>query len=171
MNVEIKALRLQRGWSQEQLASISGVSVRTIQRLENGASASLDTRKALAAAMDLPLPQLDEATSQEPTSSERVSNEEVRQLQKRIRAQRRLYQQGLSYLGLIVLLAIINLLTSPEYLWFLWPALGWGIALAIQAMSYFGHLNLFNRDWEQRQLAKQLRKREATSTQDQTDAD
>jgi transcriptional regulator with XRE-family HTH domain len=30
----IQKLRLQRGWSQEQLAELSGLSVRTIQRLE-----------------------------------------------------------------------------------------------------------------------------------------
>ena len=32
----IQKLRLQRGWSQEQLAVLSGLSVRTIQRLERG---------------------------------------------------------------------------------------------------------------------------------------
>jgi transcriptional regulator with XRE-family HTH domain len=32
----IQKLRLQRGWSQEQLAELSGLSVRTIQRLERG---------------------------------------------------------------------------------------------------------------------------------------
>ncbi|MFN6100724.1 MAG: helix-turn-helix domain-containing protein [Burkholderiales bacterium] len=30
----IQKLRLQRGWSQQQLADLSGLSVRTIQRLE-----------------------------------------------------------------------------------------------------------------------------------------
>lgn len=30
----IQKLRLQRGWSQEQLADLSGLSVHTIQRLE-----------------------------------------------------------------------------------------------------------------------------------------
>ncbi|WP_296082988.1 helix-turn-helix transcriptional regulator [uncultured Agrobacterium sp.] len=39
----VQKLRLQRGWSQEQLATVSGFSVRTIQRIERGQSASLET--------------------------------------------------------------------------------------------------------------------------------
>jgi len=39
-----------RGWSQEQLAEISGLSTRTVQRVEEGAPSSLDTRRALAVA-------------------------------------------------------------------------------------------------------------------------
>lgn len=40
-------------WSQEQLAAVSGLSVRTIQRVERGATASFDTRRALARAFGL----------------------------------------------------------------------------------------------------------------------
>lgn len=39
----VQKLRLQRSWSQEQLAAVSGLSVRTIQRIERGQSASLET--------------------------------------------------------------------------------------------------------------------------------
>ncbi|MYN16752.1 helix-turn-helix domain-containing protein [Rugamonas sp. FT107W] len=46
----IKLFRETRQWSQEQLADISGLNVRTIQRVERGLSASLDTRRALAGA-------------------------------------------------------------------------------------------------------------------------
>ena len=41
-----------RQWSQEQLAEISGLSVRTIQRVEQSQPASLDTRRALARAFE-----------------------------------------------------------------------------------------------------------------------
>src|SRR3546814_19409955 len=44
--------REMRQWSQEQLAAISGLNVRTIQRVEQGLSASLDTRRALARAFE-----------------------------------------------------------------------------------------------------------------------
>ncbi|MCW2484245.1 helix-turn-helix transcriptional regulator, partial [Candidatus Symbiopectobacterium sp. NZEC135] len=46
----IKTLRLARAWSQEQLAELSSLSVRTVQRIENGERASLDTLGAIAAA-------------------------------------------------------------------------------------------------------------------------
>lgn len=48
----ISLFREMRQWSQEQLAAISGLNVRTIQRVEKGAPASLDTRRALASAFE-----------------------------------------------------------------------------------------------------------------------
>jgi hypothetical protein len=33
------------------------------------------------------------------------------------------------YLGVNVLLAVIDVFTSPESLWFYWPLLGWGLGL------------------------------------------
>lgn len=48
----IRMFREMRQWSQEQLAEISGLNVRTVQRVEQGLSASLDTRRALASAFE-----------------------------------------------------------------------------------------------------------------------
>jgi hypothetical protein len=47
----IRRLRLERGWSQEQLAMASGVSLRTIQRVEAVGAASMETWTCLAAAL------------------------------------------------------------------------------------------------------------------------
>jgi transcriptional regulator with XRE-family HTH domain len=49
----IRLFRESRRWSQEQLAAISGLNVRTVQRVEQGLPASLDTRRALARAFAL----------------------------------------------------------------------------------------------------------------------
>ncbi|MEM7191175.1 MAG: helix-turn-helix transcriptional regulator, partial [Pseudomonadota bacterium] len=49
----VRKLRLERSWSQETLAEVSGLSVRTIQRIERGAEPSLETRAALAAVFDV----------------------------------------------------------------------------------------------------------------------
>ena len=48
----VRLFREVRQWSQEQLAEISGLNVRTIQRVEQGQPASLDTRRALARAFE-----------------------------------------------------------------------------------------------------------------------
>ena len=51
-------LRLQRGWSQQQLSEISGTSLRTIQRIEAGATPSLETLKSLAAVFEVSIEEL-----------------------------------------------------------------------------------------------------------------
>jgi transcriptional regulator with XRE-family HTH domain len=51
-------LRKAAFWTQEDLASASGVSVRTIQRIERGKRGSLESWKAFAAAFDVSLIQL-----------------------------------------------------------------------------------------------------------------
>ena len=50
---EIRRLRELHAWSQERLAEIAGLSVRTVQRIERGGGASLETRMALAAAFEV----------------------------------------------------------------------------------------------------------------------
>ena len=51
-------------------------------------------------------------------------------------------------------LLLLNLLTSPGYLWFLWPLLGWGLGLAAHALGVFGAR--LGRAWEERQLRRLL---------------
>ena len=41
------------------------------------------------------------------------------------------------YVGVNILLIIINVLTSPRYLWFLWPLIGWGIGVFFHALGVF----------------------------------
>lgn len=55
----ILELRLKRAWTQDELAIASGLSLRTIQRIEKEKSASLESKKALAAALDIDVIDLD----------------------------------------------------------------------------------------------------------------
>ena len=55
----IVKLRKERSWSQDELAIASGLNLRTIQRVEKYASASLQSKKALAAALDIDTRDLD----------------------------------------------------------------------------------------------------------------
>jgi len=66
-----------------------------------------------------------------------------------------------SYLSVILFLLIINLLTSPRDLWFYWPALGWGVAIAIHGISTFGPGSFFDDAWEERHVEKTLARKQA----------
>ena len=55
----IRQLRNNRGWSQEQLSTVSGLSLRTIQRIEAQGNTSLESKVCLAATFEVELCQLD----------------------------------------------------------------------------------------------------------------
>ena len=50
--MNIQQRRLENGWSQEELARHSGLSTRTIQRIEGGQKAGLESLKCLAAVFE-----------------------------------------------------------------------------------------------------------------------
>jgi len=49
-------------------------------------------------------------------------------------------------------LFLINMMASPGRLWFFWPLMGWGIAVALHALRVFGSGGLSGTDWEERKI-------------------
>lgn len=150
----IQKLRLQRGWSQEQLSHISGLSVRTIQRLEGGQPGSLESLKALAAVFDIDFNRLKEPEMDGPRSTTLPPDEALALA--RVRRIKEFYVHLIQYALVIPLLAVVNLISFPQYLWVVWPALGWGLGLAAHAAAVFDLVPFFNADWEKRQVEKYL---------------
>ena len=161
--MQVQKLRLQRGWSQQQLAELSGLSVRTIQRIENGSAASTESLKSLASVFEIDFSTLSSEPAMPdtptPTSSpihppsasqqEQLALLEVRKL-------KGFYLHLAQYVVVIAALCAINLLTTPHRLWFYWPALGWGIGILAHAAASFGWLPFLGVDWEKRQVEKRL---------------
>jgi transcriptional regulator with XRE-family HTH domain len=50
---KLKALRVQKGWTQQQLADICGLSMRTIQRTEKSGNASQETISSLSSVFEV----------------------------------------------------------------------------------------------------------------------
>ena len=172
----VQKLRLQRGWSQEQLAELSGLSVRTIQRIERGLPASNETLKSLASVFEIDFstlqatqepsmnttlnPQQPSFTPAEPSYSNpnpsvSVSPDEEAAL-RHVRKIRGFYGHLAQYVIVISGLTILNLFTSPKYFWAIWPAMGWGMGVLFHGMSVFGKMPFMNADWEKRQVEKYL---------------
>jgi transcriptional regulator with XRE-family HTH domain len=59
----IRAERKKRAWSQEHLANVTGLGLRTVQRIEATGTASNESATALAAVLSLPLEQLTKSDS------------------------------------------------------------------------------------------------------------
>ena len=47
------------------------------------------------------------------------------------------YRHLAVYVVVNLLLVVINLVTSRDYFWAMWPLLGWGIGLAFHALRVF----------------------------------
>lgn len=60
----VKRARLERAWSQAQLADVSGVNSRTIQRVERDGSASFETLMAIASALEIDVKELNLTSNQ-----------------------------------------------------------------------------------------------------------
>ena len=155
----VRKLRLERGWSQETLAEVSGLSVRTIQRLERGGKASLESLSSLAATFGIPLSELSkEAEMYKETghSTNEISSAEEDALQY-VRDIKGFYAHAIWYVVANVVMAAADLLGTPQSLWFHWSVIGWGAGLAAHGLSVFEVFNLFGADWEKRQVEKRLK--------------
>lgn len=149
----IRKLRLQRGWSQDQLAQLSGLSIRTIQRIERGEKPSLESLKSLAAVFETTIEELQtEPDMQNDTS---ITMEEQLVIDQ-VRSIKSFYSHCVTYVTVISLLFIINLATNPSHIWAWWPAMGWGIGIISHGLSAFEITNLFGANWEKRQIEKRL---------------
>jgi transcriptional regulator with XRE-family HTH domain len=150
----VQKMRLERGWSQQQLADLSGLNVRTIQRIENGQSASLESFKALGAAFNVDFSRL-----QEEAVRDVVSNPEQIEIAlafSHVREVRRFYHGLIVYLVVISALIAINLVITPYRIWAVFPAAAWGLALLLRGLRVFDVLPWFGPEWEKRQVEKRL---------------
>lgn len=59
------------------------------------------------------------------------------------------------YLLVMPILIYVNLTIMPEFQWFWFSLIGWGVGVLSHAMAAFGYYPFLSRDWEERKL-KQL---------------
>lgn len=139
---------------------MSGISVRTIQRIERGKPANAETLKCIGAALDIDFNILREGTNMQlPTSSQdQTLTEQEREALEYVRDVKGFYEHAIYYLVALVMLGILNLWTSPEKIWVGYVAMGWGIGLAAHGLSVFEVVNIFGPEWERRQIERRLRR-------------
>ena len=63
-----------------------------------------------------------------------------------------------AYIVVNIGLMVLNLVTSPEYLWFFWPLLGWGIGVAVHGMVVFNYMPFLGKDWEEQKIKEYMNK-------------
>jgi len=150
----VQKLRVQRGWSQEQLAELTGLSTRTIQRIERGQKASAESLKAIAAVFEVDLSALREPDMQSAATSQ-VSPEEALALA-HVRRIKGFYMHFAEYCVIIAMLAAMNVFISPHYPWVIFAAAPWGFYVLIEGLRAFDQVPFLNGQWERRQVERYL---------------
>lgn len=79
---------------------------------------------------------------------------------KRVEEIKGFYGNLIAYVVVNIGLMVINLLTSPAYLWFFWPMLGWGIGVLFHGMKVFDFMPFFGKDWEEKKIKEFMDKEE-----------
>jgi hypothetical protein len=82
---------------------------------------------------------------------------------RKVRQMRGFYIHALVWAAVNVGLFFINIMTWPGYLWCLWPAFAWGLALAIHGLAVFGLAGFLGPDWEDRKIKEILERDEKSS--------
>jgi len=160
--MSIQTRRTNHGWSQEELAMHAGVSVRTIQRLETGKRASLETLKCLAAVFETSVSELvkeQTMTTQHPTPIQNALQEDLeKQAIAYVQNVKAFHMNWIAALVIMPLLYVLNQRLSPEFDWYLIVGLCWGAAIALHALVIFGLFSFFGGAWEQDEFQKRMNK-------------
>ena len=153
--MSVQKLRLKLGWSQQQLAEASGLSVRTVQRIEAGYPASTESLKSLAAVFEVDFSTLNPEQIMNPTTSNPSEQQETEAF-KFVRKLRGFYMHLFQYIVVTLALLAINLTVSPHYMWVFWVMGGWGLGVLMHASRIFRPDWFLGPQWERRQVEKRL---------------
>ena len=80
------------------------------------------------------------------------TEDKYQKAKKRVKEIRGFYTHLGVYMLINAMLLLINITTSPDVLWFYWPLLGWGIAVALHALRVFGAGRWFGAEWEEKKI-------------------
>ena len=78
--------------------------------------------------------------------------------QKKVAEIKKFYQHLTVYLLCNPIVIVVNLMTSPGYLCFIWSLMGWGIAIVLHGLKAFEFSPFYNKEWEERKIREILEK-------------
>jgi len=90
------------------------------------------------------------------TAATATEDDRYKAAKSRVAQLRGFYVHLTTFIVVNAFLVTLNLLTSPDSLWFYWVLLGWGIGLVAHALQVYGSFTIFGRDWEERKIKEYL---------------
>jgi transcriptional regulator with XRE-family HTH domain len=123
---------------------MSVLSIRTIQRIENGENAGLESLKSLAAVFEINIADFDKKEEMEQIRKEEAYVENVKGFYK------------LFAVAILSLVVLFILALNDASLWnvFLWILLSWGVLLGIYSLNVF---DFFGEAWKRKMFKNKLK--------------
>lgn len=101
------------------------------------------------------LPLLTQKTKIMKTSNTQQNNKYIRAVE-RVEEIKGFYSSLIAYCIVIPFLIFINLKYSPQFHWFWFPIMGWGIGLIFQGFKAFAYNPFLGSDWEDRKIQEYM---------------
>ena len=138
---KIRLWRKERGWSQEQVAEKAGISLRTIQRIENSGTASSDSAAAVADAFGTKI--TDFMIDEEVQSEKAAADKRSKGL---IGLKMSFGIHLISFLIVIPIMLVIDYIDNPQVWFFLIPTAFWAVGLiahggTVLLVSFINRMN------------------------------
>ncbi len=83
-----------------------------------------------------------------------IDSQAYNRAKKRMKEIKSFYGNLIAYCIIIPFLTIVNLITSPKNIWFIWPMLGWGMGLVAHGMGAFA----VGKNWEEKKIKELMEK-------------
>ncbi|MFL9844295.1 histidine kinase [Flavobacterium rhizosphaerae] len=99
-----------------------------------------------------------QVTIMEPLYTPNESENAYLRAQKKVEDIKGFYGNLFSYILINTGLAIFNAIVSPQYWWFLYSAVGWGIGVVIHGLTVFNFMPFLGSDWEDRKIRELIEK-------------
>lgn len=160
----VRKLRLKKGWSQEQLAELTDLSVRTVQRAERGHKMSLETARSFASVFEVKLSTFNQGESEmntiQDTKTERTKEpiqetllDDEKEAIQYIKGVKEFLTHSLLYgVFFVVLFAFKGGAESKLF----WPLIGWGAGVFAHGVMAFELIQLPWQKWEKKMIEKRL---------------
>lgn len=162
----VRKLRLANGWSQEQLATLTGLNTRTIQRIERGQTPSLESKRALASVFEIGIEAFDEPKSTisdgkendmstnatSTTTNASIDNEERLAIQY-AKSISEFYTHLLFFIIFVPIIAITKGISDPQ-VWMICG--GWTLGILFHGLVAYEKITLFTPNWERKLIEKKL---------------
>lgn len=151
---KVKAYRLKNAWSQEQLAQLATLSVRTVQRIEKGHNPGLETLSALASVFNVNVSELSASTHH----ANETLDTRINEARLQVEAETHFYRAFIIALFVCSVLMCVNYFFSPDSYWSVVVTFVWGSLVAFRGLKTFVLKDRIA-TWQQKRVLRLIRER------------